>query len=281
MTERNYRGGKTRRRDDHGQPDIPVSDAPLEQSEVQRVSMKDAVPLLEGYRKTARRGTNRKALERHRQRTEVWLLWCSGKPPAAIARTMNISVALVAQHIGYFRDNLEEGLRAVPVITGAEIVLHYQNIYHESMEAWERSKLPANTSQRNEIRRATVNADGTETQDTTNNSLRQQQRDGDPRFLERAQVALDRIALIQGQVRPGTMSPLHSATATQQTQQNTTPRAQLYLPHNGRDDPDGQVLDHIPPQETNGNEQATDARAFHQQNMASDDGAGVRAVSGG
>lgn len=278
MTVRNYRGGKTRRRDQHSQPDIPVPDAPLQHDEVLRVSAKSALPILEQYRKTAQQGTNRKRLHRHRQRVEVWQLWCSGRAPSAIAANLNLDLMTVNKHLAYFRDHLEQGLRAIPMITGAELILHYQNIYHEAMAAWERSKTPQLRSHRDVTSRTTNGPDGTETQDTTVDGLRSTNRDGDPRFLERAQVALDRIALIESQIRPGSITPMRAADATTDAAASV-PRAQLYLPHNGRDEPDGAILDAIPEESHESGFQQTDGSIIVTPVVAND-GAGMRPLPG-
>lgn len=247
MATRNYRGGKLRSKALHGQNDMPVNDAPVEQHEVTRIAPQSALPLLEKYRKTAEQGTNRKALQRHRERTQVWQMWCSGRTPGYIATTTGLYLDTVNKHIAYFRENIEEGLRAVPMLAGAELVLHYQNIYHESIDAWHRSKLPRT---RNTRTQRTTTGEDIETQDTTADMT--EHRDGDPRFLERAQVALDRIALIQGQVRPGGMNPIQQTQAATEAQVQNRARAIIYLPSNGRDESDGEVLDAIPEEPVDG-----------------------------
>lgn len=234
-----YRGGKTRRRE-HGQPDLPVCDAPLEQCEIASMHGK-AVPILDKYLKTAERGTNRKALARHRQRLEVWQYWTSGRSPSWIAQKMRIYLDTVNKHIRFWRDRLEEGLAAIPVIAGAELILHYQNIYHEAIEAWHRSKEPEQRSSVRTVNRTFTGPDGSESTEETANQLQQVQQVGDPRLLERAQVALDRIAILQGMVRAGGLG--RPGEQPQEATGQPIQRVQIYLPHNGRDDLDGQIIE--------------------------------------
>jgi len=236
-----YRGGKLRR-PRFVNKDIPVSDAPLERDEVVRLAG-TAEPIIEQYIEKARQGLNparRTATMRRRdtERLRVWQLWCSGWRPAKIATELNINPVTVDQHIRNFRDSMEQGLAAIPVITGGELILHYQNLYHEAMDAWRDSRRDLQRNSLRRVERTTTSADGDETTNEQNSQITREAQYGDPRLLERAMMALDRIAVLQGLARPGSLNSAAprqvDADQVQQAGANV-PRVTLYLPDNGRD----------------------------------------------
>lgn len=248
MAVRRYRGGKLKR--PSYMKDIPVTDAPVEQDEVVRLAG-SAVPLMERYVAKARKGLRGRPRGRdtvnNRNRLLVWQHWCAGYSPAKIAISLNLDAVVVDNHIRYYRDCMEEGLRAIPVVTGAELILHYQNLYHESMDAWRASRLDRQRNSLTRRERTTTTPDGPESMTEQNSQLTREGQTGDPRLLERAMAALDRIAVLQGIARPGSLNgngqPRQVDATEVQAAGAHVPRVQLYLPHNGRDDHDGTLAD--------------------------------------
>lgn len=248
MAVNNYRGGmgRVKRRLVHNQPDIPAHDVPVEQEELVQAQEK-SLPILEKYLKIAEDNLREcnpppRSPRAMIDRQQVWALWSTGISPTRISERLGIPISTVSDHIRHYRNNLEEGLAAIPVISGAELVLHYQNIYHEAIEAWHKSKQNRQRSQLRTVARTRTTSDGPETTDETNSQMTQEGQTGDPRYLERAQVALDRIAVLQNQIVVGSLNqPRQVENATQ-----TMQRAQIYLPHNDRDEPDGEILQNPP-----------------------------------
>lgn len=237
MAPKGYRGGRIKREDAHRQPDVPVQDMPVEHEEIIQAQNR-AYPIMQKYLKQATTGLQ----SGNHDREQVWALWCTGHGVTAICERLGLGITCVNDHIRRYRDELEQGLAAIPVIAGAELIFHYQNIYHEAIAAWHKSKERRSRNQLRTVERTATGEEGTTTTNETNSQLSQEDQRGDPRFLERAQVALDRIAVLQGMVPTGSLHQARQVQA-QETGSQTMQRAQIYLPHNERDEPDGEIIE--------------------------------------
>lgn len=143
----------------------------------------------------------RKGLSRQdHMRTKILRLWCSGYTQIEIGEMLSIKPERVGNYLGKIREEWatvrEEGNEQFELERN-EHVAKLENLYRESMMAWERSREPAIDTSKEKSTEGSGGL-GMNVPDKLKLRRRRRQRDGDPRFLAQANDCLDKIAKIKG-----------------------------------------------------------------------------------